>query len=278
MDHALLCLNSEWQGCENPILESGPRHLAKALFEKLQFVDFGPSDPAEPETEGGVFALEMICSRFMRVLDSLRSLSPPEIITVGGTCGTEAAPVAYLNEFYEGRAGVVWFDAHGDLNTPESSPSGHFHGMVLRTLLGDGPNQLVRHLRVPLSSRQVILAGIRDLDAAERSYIQKENIAVIPGWDPSAPERVIRAISGIGVKVIYVHIDVDVLNPDSFQDSLLPVPGGPTLGELGTCLGLLSSAFDVVGLSVVEYCGRIDDSGRQIARLLKDGGIRFGNR
>ena len=107
MDDTLLCLNSEWQGCENPILESGSRQLAKDLFGKQQFVDFGPSDPATPEMEGGVFALEIIRSRFMHALESLRSLGPARVFTVGGSCGTEAAPVAYLNEMYWGRIGVV---------------------------------------------------------------------------------------------------------------------------------------------------------------------------
>jgi arginase len=278
MDNALLCLNSEWQGCENPVLESGSRQLAQDLFGMQPFVDFGRSHSAAPETADGVFALETICRRFVRVLDSLRTLSPARVVTVGGSCGIEAAPVAYLNELYEGRIGVVWFDAHADLNTPKSSPSGHFHGMVLRTLCADGPDQFVRHLRVPLSTRQVTLAGIRDLDEAERHYIRTEGIAVIPDWGPSAPDLLIHAILKSRIKALYVHIDVDVLNPKSFQDALLPVPGGPTLSELSACLQMLSSAFGIVGLGVVEFCGRVAGSGSQIARLLEDAGIRFGTR
>ena len=57
---------------------------------------------------------------------------------IGGTCGAEIAPVAYLNNHYESDLAILWFDAHGDLNTPKTSLSGHFHGMVLRTLLGEG--------------------------------------------------------------------------------------------------------------------------------------------
>ena len=273
-----MCLNSEWHGCESPVLESGSRQLAKDLFGMQQFVDFGRSDSEVPETAGGVFALEMICRRFVRVLDSFRTLSPARLVTVGGSCGIEAAPVAYLNELYEGGICVVWFDAHGDLNTPKSSPSGHFHGMVLRTLLGDGPDQFVRYLRVPLSERQVTLAGIRDLDEAERHYIRTEGIAVIPDWGPSAPDLLISAISRSRIKALYVHIDVDVLNPKSFQDALLPVSGGPTLSELSACLQILSSTFEIVGLGVVEFCGRVDGSGSQIARLLEYGGIKSGTR
>ena len=69
------------------------------------------------------------------MLADLRASAPDIVVTVGGTCGVEAAPVAYLNERYDGNLAVVWFDGHGDLNSPATSPSGHFHGMVLRTLL-----------------------------------------------------------------------------------------------------------------------------------------------
>lgn len=61
------------------------------------------------------------------------------VVTVGGDCGVELEPVAAAVRRHGDRLAVVWFDAHGDLNTPRSSPSGAFHGMVLRTLLGDGP-------------------------------------------------------------------------------------------------------------------------------------------
>ena len=93
------------------------------------------------------------------------------VVTVGGTCGVEAAPVAYLNEQYDGDLAIVWFDAHGDLNAPATSPSGHFHGMVLRTLLGEGPHEYVGELRRPLRPAQLFLAGTRDLDPEESAYI-----------------------------------------------------------------------------------------------------------
>ncbi|NUS03623.1 MAG: arginase family protein, partial [Nonomuraea sp.] len=65
------------------------------------------------------------------------------VVTAGGDCGVELEPVAAARRRFGERLVVVWFDAHGDLNTPDSSPSGAFHGMVLRALTGEGPDGLV---------------------------------------------------------------------------------------------------------------------------------------
>src|ERR1017187_5257676 len=126
---------------------------------------------------------------------------------VGGTCGAEAGPVSYFNELYSGDLAVVWFDAHGDLNTPETSPSGHFHGMVLRTLLGEGASAFSAEISRPLVASQVFLVGTRDLDAAERSYISDANIPVFLDLDDDSVRRVNGAITGAGFRRIYIHID-----------------------------------------------------------------------
>ncbi|MGA2982073.1 MAG: arginase family protein [Terriglobales bacterium] len=130
------------------------------------FVEISVTNNCEMDRTEGVFALKAIAANFVEALDRLRQQFPKHIVTVGGSCGTEAARVTYLNETYNGNMAIIWFDAHGDLNTPASSPSGHFHGMVLRTLLGNGPTSLVQHLRLPLMPKQVFLVGTRDLDVS----------------------------------------------------------------------------------------------------------------
>ncbi|MBV1909658.1 MAG: arginase family protein [Kangiellaceae bacterium] len=87
-----------------------------------------------------MYALDAIGDRFTEMLDTFEEATPSRIMKVGRSCGAKAAPVSYLDNIDKGQTAIIWFDAHGDLNTPESSPSGHFHGMVLRTLLGEGPN------------------------------------------------------------------------------------------------------------------------------------------
>ena len=109
------------------------------------------------------------------------------LLTVGGDCGIDVAPVESALAQHGDRLAVVWIDAHADLNTPASSPSGAFHGMVLRTLLGAGPPELApaRALR----PEQVVLAGVRALDPEERRFLVEQSIRHVPPsglTDPTA--------------------------------------------------------------------------------------------
>ncbi len=216
----------------------------------------------------GVFALDVIGKRFSETIDLLNETLPQKIITVGGTCGTEAGPVSYLNDYYKGDIAVIWFDAHGDLNTPESSPSGHFHGMVLRTLLGDGPDIFCNYIRKPLQDKQVFMAGIRDLDKIEHEYIDNSNITVC-----QVNKDLVDAILKAGFSKVYIHIDVDVLNPEDFSGMLMPTTGGPMREELSECLSLISENLDVIGVGVVEFCENNSESSQQLLKILNDGKI-----
>ncbi|MFC5184735.1 arginase family protein [Actinomadura harenae] len=156
-------------------------------------------------------------------------------VTVGGDCGVELEPVAAAARRHGERLAVVWFDAHGDLNTPESSPSGAFHGMVLRTLLGDGPEELVPP--TPLKPSQVALSGVRALDLGERDFICDNRFASVDALP--------------GDSVLYLHIDLDVL--DGLASVGFPEPGGLSPGDLLSQVEELSARHRVVGLGITEY-------------------------
>jgi arginase len=273
VSETLLCLNSDWHGSESPRLEAGSRRLAAELFVSVPYVDFGPSDSRPSRPRDGVFALDHIVERHAMVLDALRRENSKRVFTVGGTCGAESAPVAYLNERYRGRLGLVWFDAHGDLNTPESSPSGHFHGMVLRTLLGEGPHELTDAIPISVAASHLVLAGVRDLDAPEREYVDRRSIHLVEGLSASDRESLVSALKGADVDGVYVHIDVDVFNPESFGDALFSVPGGPTLVDVTAAIAAIGEAFEVVGVGVVEYIGEGDHSAAQLCGFSQDAGL-----
>lgn len=201
-----------------------------------------------------MLGLDSIAPRFARALNVVRAAAPERIVMVGATCGVELAPIAYLNERHAGDLAVLWLDGHADLNTPASSPSGHFHGMVLRTLLGDGPASLVQHLSRPLESRQVFLVGARDFDPPEREFIDRARITAFDTSVFDQPEHLINAIRSAGLNHVYVHLDVDVLNPDDFPAALMRTPGGPRLNDVIGLLTAVRDACDITGFSVVEYC------------------------
>jgi arginase family enzyme/very-short-patch-repair endonuclease len=169
-------------------------------------------------------------------------------VTVGGDCGVELAPIEAALEAYGEGLAVVWFDAHGDLNTPESSPSGAFHGMVLRTLLGEGPPELAP--RVTLRPSQVVLAGVRALDPAEKEFVAEHDIEVVaPAEFGSLPS----IVAATGARAVYLHIDLDVLDPAVFAAVGCPEPGGASLAALVDAVRALAARFPVAGVGVTEY-------------------------
>ncbi|MCZ0970589.1 arginase family protein [Streptomyces albulus] len=102
--------------------------------------------------------LDVLAASLRATRQALAEWGPGPLRTVGGDCGVELAPVSHAVARHGADLAVVWFDAHADLNTPASSPSGGFHGMVLRTLLGQGPAALLPPPDGRLDARRLVLA------------------------------------------------------------------------------------------------------------------------
>lgn len=169
------------------------------------------------------------------------------VITVGGDCGVE---LAALERVASDDVAVIWLDAHPDLNTPESSPSGAFTGMVLRTLLGDGPEQLVP--RVPLVPSRVILAGARAFDPGEDDYIAEHGVRVIAANELSG-ESLVAAVEATGAASVYVHIDLDVLDPEDIVGLGYPEPFGVRSSDLVHALKGVFARFPMAGAGITEF-------------------------
>jgi arginase len=266
----LRLLLPEWQGYGlNADVSRGATALAAALFGDREFVTIDAPDREDLRVVDGVLGLHSIAPRFDRAIGVIRRAAPERIVTVGGTCGVELAPISYLNARYAGDLAVVWIDAHADLNTPATSPSGHFHGMVLRTLLGDGPEACTRGIARALTPAQVVLVGVREFDPPEAEYVSRHAIPVIGDAVFRDPTRIIDLIRAGGRRRLYVHFDVDVLDPAAFPASLMHAPGGgPALGEAAGLVRVLAAEFDVAGLSVLEFCERDPAWTRAVAQAL----------
>jgi arginase family enzyme len=89
----------------------------------------------------------------------------------------------------------------------------------------------------------------------------------------AAGEELCGAIERAGLRRVYLHFDVDVINPEVFQDALMHAPGGPRFGELLSCLRMVTEAFEIVGVSVVEFRGQSEDSRRLLMDMLRDAGL-----
>jgi arginase family enzyme len=117
--------------------------------------------------------------------------------------------------------------------------------MVLRTLLGDGPAELLpRHILRP---GQVVLAGARSLDPGEREYVAATGIPVVD------PDSLITTLARTGARTVYLHIDLDVLDPEWFASVGTPEPDGWTPAQLIGAVQAIADRFPIAGLGITEY-------------------------
>ncbi|MBE1497818.1 arginase [Amycolatopsis lexingtonensis] len=160
------------------------------------------------------------------------------VLTIGGDCGVELVPIGVARFRYGPGLGVAWFDAHPDLNTASTSPSGAFHGMVLRSLFGEGdPDFAADPALVP---GNVALLGTRVFDPEERAAVSR-GLAVT-------------SVDALAVEKLYVHVDLDVLDPAEFPGLNYPEPDGWTIARLVSELDALSD-YEVVGAGITECVG-----------------------
>ena len=185
-------------------------------------------------------------------------------ITIGGDCGVELGAISHA---LEPDVAVVWLDAHPDLNTPESSPSKAFTGMVLRTLLGDGPEGLVP--ATALDPARVVLAGARSFDPEEDAVIAARGIRLVDSPDVS-PGTIIAAVEATGAARVYVHIDLDVLDPADITGLGAPEPFGVRATVLVETLKALLARFPLAGAGITEFApASPDDAVEDLPTILR---------
>lgn len=243
----------QWQGAgRTKELLTGAWKIRDQYSNVQDYIAVPVSEEENTEIENDILGYRDILRQLKQANAVIEAENPSSIFTVGGGCDVEIVTVSYLNDLFNGDLTVIWIDAHGDLNTPETSPSKCFHGMPLRTLLGDGNRQMVETAFSKLSPSQLVMIGQRDLDVPEQDYIEQSKIDVI-GPDEFSIERAISAIKSKGSNNIYIHIDLDVLDVDEFPYVMVPAPGGLRTDQLSELLAQLRHEFHISGLSLLEY-------------------------
>lgn len=215
----------------------------------------------------GVNRLSSIAAVRDAVAEAFTALTPDETpMIVGGDCGADLAGVARAVAQHPDVC-LVWFDAHADLNSPETSPSHAFGGMVLRTILGDGEDVLVPE--PSLAPSRAVLVGTRDLDDAEVDFIDVAGVGRVSGTDADA---LVAAVSATGATSVYLHIDLDVLDPEAIAGVGAPVPFGLSRDEVVGAIGAIRDRFPVVGAAVTGFMpatpAAADDDLSTILRVL----------
>lgn len=145
----------------------------------------------------------------------------------------------------EGSIGVIWFDAHGDINTPESSPSGNIHGMPVAAALGYGQFGSMDWARANLSEENLVYVGIRDLDEPEKEVLREKGVTVFTisdiderGIVDVVHEAVDTACEG--TEGVHVSVDMDWIDPEEAPGVGTPVPGGVTYREAHKAMEIIA--------------------------------------
>lgn len=261
----------EWQGyASSQEVYHGALHLCNHVLEEVEFSEIEVPAEGELLLKNQILGYETSLALFYEASSRLRKRDPDRLFMVGGTCACELAPVSFMNQKYDEGIAVLWFDAHGDLNTPASSPSNRLHGMPLRLLLGEGDEKFVSHINRPLKAFQVALVGARDLDEGERAYVQLHDLPVFSGQKEEG-DRIVDFLRDRGYKKVYIHFDLDVLEPNEFPHVLVPTPGGISLDNAIQCLKKIRSNAQIVGASIVEYCPKDGGDKKALHRLMAEG-------
>ncbi len=165
--------------------------------------------------------------------------------------------------------GYLWLDAHGDMNTPESSPSGNVHGMPLAAIMGYGAPELVDLLgfKPKAEPGNIVIVGARDLDAQERKIVKRSGIHVFTMRD--IDERGMREVMADALKYamddtagIAVSLDMDFVDPSDAPGVGTPVRGGVTYREAHLAMEMIADTESMVSLEVVEINPILDEHNR----------------
>lgn len=163
-------------------------------------------------------------------------------VVVSGDCFAALGVVAGLQAAGQ-TVGIVWFDAHGDVQTPETTASGYLAGMPLRLLTGYRPELIAGRLGLrPVPEEHIVLAGARDLDPPEVRYLATSAIRQRDVADLAAAD-----LPGLP---LYVHVDLDVLDPVDAPGLRFPTPGGPSAGQLAGALRMLLATGRVAAVTL----------------------------
>ena len=193
-------------------------------------------------------------------------------LMLGGDHSIAAGSGAGVADFFRQQnkqVGYLWLDAHGDMNTPESSPSGNVHGMPLAALMGYGAPELVDLLGFHPKTEpgNVAIVGVRELDAQERKMAKKSGVHVLTMRD--IDERGMREVMSEGLKYamddtqsVCVSLDMDFVDPSDAPGVGTPVRGGVTYREAHLAMEMIADSEAMASLEIVEINPVIDEHNR----------------
>lgn len=231
----------------------------------LDITDLGNIACPSPEESGQGEQTAKYLEPIARTCQSLAGivassvLKQHQIIALGGDHSIAIGSVSGAAQALNGSVGLIWIDAHGDLNTPQTTPSGNIHGMPFAVLLGYGDERLtsIGGNMPPIKSQNSLGIGFKDLDPAERIFIKEHNLPTVfindilaHGLEPvfSGIDHLIKTTDHI-----WVSFDLDAVDASQAPGVGMPNKGGLTYREIHAVCEYIGKHCTIAGLDLVEY-------------------------
>jgi len=232
----------------------GGIEIKNNYFSNTEFKEIAISLDKTLETKYDILGYDLIVQQLEEANKVLNKEKPSTIFTIGGGCDADIIPIAYLHKNITCDFTILWFDAHGDINSPVESNSKLFYGMPIRFLLENHNEIINKILDTYLGKNQIMLIGNRDLDMAEIDYINKNKIASISIKEIEQDnDIIIHKLKTQNCNNVYIHIDLDVLDPKSFPYIPVPSKNGLKTELFGDILDKIKENFTIVGIGLFEY-------------------------
>jgi arginase len=203
-------------------------------------------------------------------------------LVVAGNCGTCLGTTAGVGPE---DLGIIWFDAHGDFNTPETTESGFLDGMGLAVAAGLCWSTLAATIPgfTPIPHSSIVHVGARDLDPREKALLDESLVTVVDGEQirgGGIGQALAPALDALRQRVrrVYLHIDLDVLDPSECPSNPYAVPDGLTISQLSEAIGMIAERFEVGAAAITAYDPACDPEGRTpaLVKLLANSIIEAG--
>lgn len=231
----------QWQGSGRH--ENLPRGAAAAAsvcarFGPVEHVPLSVSADAGEARRHGVRRWDDILAQFAAAQRMLTERRPRSVLTAGGDCAVDIAAIDYLNSIHTALT-VIWVDAHLDANTPETTPSGSFHGMPVSAIMGHAPDPMRALLRAPLDPARFRYFGASLGDEGDHAFRAAYHLGTLAADETfDGP--------------VHIHFDLDVLDPAEFPHVAYPEGTLSTKDALALVRRIAADA-DIVGFTVTEF-------------------------
>ncbi len=235
-----------------------------------------PSALSDGLGEDRLKRISLYCWKLSRMI-SLLATEGQRVLTLGGDHSVAVASISGLLEAHPD-LGVVWVDAHGDVNTPETSPTGNFHGMPVAALLGERSNTITHcfdWLSEKLSDTRIAFVGVRSIDPGEAEILRRRNIMVYTSQEVQelgmarVAEEVLAHLKRNGAGPLHVSFDIDSLDPEYAPATGTAEENGLSLIDAKFLCQYLSRNSELVGLDMVEINPSIAGRSEDVERTME---------